>query len=99
MKELNPTTFLEFIKSDKKVIVDFYGPKCPACETLLPYLERVREEHPNRIAKIDATEEMEILIKYGVRNIPNMLVFQNNVLVRRRVGSVNHVDKIRELLE
>jgi len=41
---------------------------------------------------------MEIAIEYGVRNIPTMLVFKNNVLVGRRVGSVKNVDKIHELL-
>jgi thioredoxin 1 len=98
MKELNAETFQAFIQSEQKVLVDFYGPACPACEALRPYLERVSVDYPNRIAKVNASEEMEIALEFGIRQIPTMLVFQNNVLIARRIGSVKSVEIIHELI-
>ncbi|MFM2286469.1 MAG: hypothetical protein RLZZ543_1966 [Bacteroidota bacterium] len=99
MEELNSETFKAFIQSEHKVIVDFYGPKCGACESLLPFLERVSADYPNRIAKINASEEMELAIEFGIRRIPTMLVFQKNVLVGSWRGSVNSEDRIHELIK
>ncbi len=98
MKELNSETFRDFIQSEQKVIVDFYGPACQACEALRPYLERVNSDYPNRIAKVNATEEMELALEFGIRQIPTMLVFQHNSLIGRRIGSVKNVEIIHELI-
>lgn len=99
MQELNSETFKAFIQSEHKVIVDFYGPKCGACESLIPFLESVSSDYPNRIAKVNASEEMELAIEFGIRRIPTMLVFQKSELVDSWRGSVNSVDKIHELIK
>ena len=63
MIELNKETFQEFINSEEKVIVDFYGVKCGGCETLLPFLEQAANHHPNRIAKIKVNDFIELAME------------------------------------
>ena len=98
MIELNQETFQEFINSEEKVIVDFYGVKCGGCETLLPFLEQAANHHPNRIAKIKVNDFIELAMEYNIRQIPTMLVFQNQKQIAKRIGSVKNVAVILEMI-
>ena len=98
MIELNIETFQDFINSEEKVIVDFYGDKCGGCETLLPFLEQAAIHFPTRIAKINVGDFMELAMEFNIRSIPTMLVFQNQNQIVKRVGSVKNVDLILEMI-
>jgi thioredoxin 1 len=40
------------------------------------------------IAKVDITENQDIAVEYGVRNIPTMLFFRNGEIVDKQVGAM-----------
>lgn len=87
--EITDQTFEETVlKSDKPVLVDFWAAWCGPCRMVGPIIEQLSEEYDGKavVGKVDVDANQEFASKYGVRNIPTVLVFQNGEVVGRQVG-------------
>ena len=87
--EITDATFEETVlKSDIPVMVDFWAAWCGPCRMVGPLIEQIREEYVGQaiVGKVDVDANQEFAAKYGVRNIPTVLVFQNGEVVGRQVG-------------
>ena len=86
---ITDATFDEVVlKSDKPVVVDFWAAWCGPCKMLGPVIDEVSNDYEGKavVAKIDVDANQEFAAKYGVRNIPTVLVFHNGEVVGRQVG-------------
>ncbi len=78
MEILNSNQFEEkVLKSNKKVLVDFFATWCGPCRMLAPILEQVQGETDVEIVKVDVDESMDLARKYGIMSIPTMILFEN----------------------
>ena len=87
--EITDATFEETVlKSKKPVLVDFWAAWCGPCRMVVPIIEQISEEYDGKavVGKLDVDANQEFAAKYGVRNIPTVLVFQNGEVVGRQVG-------------
>jgi len=87
--EITDATFEEVVlKSDKPVMVDFWAAWCGPCRMVAPIIEQISEEYKDKavVGKLDVDANQEFAAKYGVRNIPTVLIFQNGEVVGRQVG-------------
>jgi thioredoxin 1 len=87
--EITDANFDEIVlKSDKPVLVDFWAAWCGPCRMVGPIIDEVSEEYSEKavVGKMDVDANQEFAAKYGVRNIPTVLVFQNGEVVGRQVG-------------
>ena len=97
-------TFKNIIKENKLVLVDFWAPWCAPCVSLSPILEAIDKDLDNKltIAKHNIDEEPNIPTAEGVRGIPTMQIYKDNVLVDTIVGLTNRTDltnKIKAYLD
>ncbi len=76
------------LKSDKTVLVDFWAAWCGPCRMVGPIIEEISTEYEGKavVGKVDVDANQEFAAKYGVRNIPTVLVFSNGEVVGRQVG-------------
>jgi thioredoxin 1 len=87
--EVTDATFDEVVlKSDKPVMVDFWAAWCGPCRMVAPIMDQLTAEYSGKavIAKVDVDANQEFAAKYGVRNIPTVLVFKNGEVVEKQVG-------------
>ena len=87
-------TFKNIIKENKLVLVDFWAPWCAPCVSLSPILEAIDKDLDNKltIAKQNIDEEPNVPTAEGVRGIPTMQIYKDNVLVDTIVGLTNRTD-------
>ena len=76
------------LKSDKPVMVDFWAAWCGPCRMVGPIIEELSADFEGRavVGKLDVDANQEFAAKYGVRNIPTVLLFKDGELVSRQVG-------------
>tara|TARA_B100001063_G_scaffold66080_1_gene60075 strand:+ start:7577 stop:7945 length:369 start_codon:yes stop_codon:yes gene_type:complete len=87
--ELNDSIFEEkVLKSDKPVLVDFWAEWCGPCRMVGPIIDELSKDFEGKavVGKIDVDANQEFAAKYGVRNIPTVLLFKDGELVSRQVG-------------
>ena len=87
--ELNDSIFEEkVLKSDKPVLVDFWAEWWGPCRMVGPIIDELSKDFEGKavVGKIDVDANQEFAAKYGVRNIPTVLLFKDGELVSRQVG-------------
>lgn len=87
----------EVLNSDVPVILDFYSERCMPCKMLAPALEEISEEYADKIkvAKVDADENDELVMKYRVMSLPTLLYFKDGSETDRTTGPITK-EKILE---
>lgn len=101
---ITDATFEEIVlKSAQPVMVDFWATWCGPCRMLGPIIEEIATDFDGKavVGKVDVDANQEFAAKYGVRNIPTVLVFQNGEVVGRQVGVApkqTYADSLNALL-
>ena len=77
----------EVLKSEKPVLVDFWASWCSPCMLLSPVVEEVAEERDDLlVCKVNADEQPELCIQFGVQSIPALFILKNGEIIDKSVG-------------
>ena len=80
----------EVIKSEKKVLIDFYADWCGPCKMIGPVVEGLADENPNiKVVKVNVDDNSDLAAKYQVMSIPTLIVVNNGEVVNKSVGLIS----------
>jgi thioredoxin 1 len=87
------------IQNGEKVIVEMWAPWCGPCRMLKPVFERVAQNNSTDVQMytLNIDENRDTAVKYGVRSIPTIKVFDGGEVKETRVGVIAE-QSIKELV-
>jgi thioredoxin 1 len=102
--DLTESTFQQTVDENDIVLVDFWASWCGPCLMFAPVYERVSEKHPDIVfAKVDTEQEQALSGQFGIRSIPTLAIFRDNVLLYAQPGALPEqaleeiIGKVRDL--
>lgn len=81
--------FDKVIKSNKKILVDFFAEWCGPCQMIGEELKKLADEKDFDIVKVDIDYNRGLAIKYNVEVVPTMYVFVDGKPIKKVTGYMN----------
>jgi thioredoxin len=87
--ELTKDNFDKVVNGNDMVIIDFWAPWCGPCRGFAPVFEAASEKYSDIVfGKINSDEQQELSAQFGIRSIPTLLIFREQVGIFSQPGAL-----------
>lgn len=97
--EITSKNFERTIETNPIVILDFWAAWCGPCRNFAPIFEEVANKYPDIVfGKINTEEQQELAGNFGIRSIPTIAVFREQIMIYFEAGSLS-THNLTQLIE
>ncbi|WP_374173941.1 thioredoxin domain-containing protein [Flavobacterium tructae] len=91
--------FNNLLKTDKKVLVDFYAEWCGPCKQMEPYLLKMQKEMADKVViiRIDVDKNETLATQMKIEQLPTMILYQNKAEKWKNIGFIKEEDLKKQL--
>ena len=98
--EISDQTFdQEVLKAETPVLIDFWAPWCGPCKAIAPVVEEMAGAYAGRlkVVKMNVDDNPQTPSRYGVRGIPNLILFKRGQVADQIVGAVPRAHLVKAI--
>jgi thioredoxin 1 len=102
--ELNKDNLESTINDNDIVLIDFWADWCGPCKMFRPVFHKAAETHQDiTFASCDTEAETEVAASFGIRSIPTLAIFREQILLFLEAGALPEpvleelIGKVKEL--
>ena len=87
--DLTSENFSDIVDNNDLVFIDFWAEWCGPCKSFAPVFDGAAENHPDIVfAKVNTEEAQDLAGQFGIRSIPTLMVFKEQVVVFSQAGAL-----------
>jgi thioredoxin len=89
----------DLIKSDKKVLVNFYADWCEPCQKMKPYMSTLGQAYKGQVtvSRLNADENKTLIKQMKIDDLPVLLLYENGNIVWQHKGFISEEDLKKHL--
>ena len=93
------TDYKKLLKSDKKVLVNFYADWCAPCRKMAPYINKMQADTTADVVllRLNADEHKSLLVEMKIDELPTMLLYDSEKLMWQHSGYISETDLKKQL--
>jgi thioredoxin len=91
--------YAALLKSDKKVLINFYAEWCEPCKKMAPYILKMQKDLADKIVivRLNADENKTLLKDLKIDQLPVLILYENKQVRWRHAGFLNEEDLKKQL--
>jgi thioredoxin 1 len=78
----------DVLKSELPVLIDIWAEWCGPCRMIAPLVDQLAQKYAGklRVGKLDADQNQELLMHYGIMSIPTLMLFKDGEVAEQVIG-------------